>query len=138
MFVTFKVQCIKSRRINITSEKLSKIKEIKCGDGIGTGVFNITIQYNPDKINQINLTSICWTKFFNKSHVLIMCFFCKQRKEDASHIFFSCNVVAKLFSLIRDTLEEHDFILSRKNFLLNINITKHDYKKISIFFTQSH
>jgi hypothetical protein len=66
VFVTFKVQCIKSRRINITSEKLSKIKEIKCGDGIGTGVFNITIQYNPDKINQINLTSICWTKYYRE------------------------------------------------------------------------
>jgi hypothetical protein len=53
-----------------------------------------------------------------------MCFFCKQKKEDVNHVFFSCNLVAKLFSLIRDTLEEHDFILSTKNFLLN-NITKH-------------
>jgi hypothetical protein len=61
-----------------------------------------------------------------------MCFFCKQKKEDVNHVF-SCNLVAKLFSLIRDTLEEHDFILSTKNFLLyTISLIREQIRKSNV------
>ena len=62
-----------------------------------------------------------------------MCFFCEKKKEDVSHVFFKCSVVSNFFKNVQDTLDEHNFILTKKTFLLNINITKHDYKKTSIF-----
>ena len=69
-------------------------------------------------------------QFNNKKN---SCFFCKSSKENVSHVFFKCRAEAELFALIRDTLNEQNFILTKKTFLLNIDITKHDYKIISIF-----
>ncbi len=131
VYITFKVQwlpvevesiltmVIQSLCINATTGKLSKIKEIKCEDGIGTGVFNITIQYNPDKLNQISLPNISGRKFFNKSPVFIIvygdpirCQFCSgfnHLKKDCEkyksicttckhrgHNHQQCNMAAKL------------------------------------------
>ena len=69
-------------------------------------------------------------RFNNKKNV---CFFCCKHKEDVDHVFYKCDKIISIFDLVREQLEEHNFILSKQTFWFNINLSKHDYKYISIF-----
>jgi hypothetical protein len=69
-------------------------------------------------------------RFNNKKNI---CFFCKKNKEDVSHVFYNCEKIISLFDLVRKELDEHSFTLSKQTFWFNINLSKHDYKYISIF-----
>ena len=69
-------------------------------------------------------------RFNNKKNV---CFFCCKHKEDVDHVFYKCDKIINIFDLVREQLEEHNFILSKQTFWFNINLSKHDYKYISIF-----
>ena len=62
-----------------------------------------------------------------------MCFFCFKNKEDVSHVFYNCQETNSLFDLVKEQLDERNFILSKQSFWFNITLSKHDYKYISIF-----
>jgi hypothetical protein len=62
-----------------------------------------------------------------------MCFFCVKNKEDVSHVFYNCHKTNSLFDLVKEQLDERNFILSKHSFWFNITLSKHDYKYISIF-----
>jgi hypothetical protein len=62
-----------------------------------------------------------------------MCFFCVKNKEDVSHVFYNCHKTNSLFDLVKEQLDERNFILSKHSFWFNITLSKHDFKYISIF-----
>ena len=69
-------------------------------------------------------------RFFNKKN---KCFFCNKAKEEVTHVFFECSITRNLFNLIVPSLDNNSIYLNKHSFWFSIEITKHDYKMISIF-----
>ena len=110
LLITFKIQWLpvesnnmlqeitKSLCVNSSIGKHKQTKELKCEDGIGIGVYNITIEYNPEKIGSIDFARLSGRKMFNKNPVFITkygdpirCQFCS----DFGHIKRQCEKFKK-------------------------------------------